>query len=119
MVTASKYCVDYLTSKPGIELPEAVGSPAARGRQLYHVLQGNTLMYNTLLMLMLLEILFCSQDHNLANLNDKSSFFSAHYSITTGYLARAVVNNVLTGGCMTTIVDPSDVESSREMCKIT
>ncbi|KAH0952753.1 hypothetical protein HN011_010888 [Eciton burchellii] len=62
-------------------------------------------------------IMYC-KDHNLVNV-DKSSFFSAHYSITTGYLARAVVNNVLTGGCMTTVVDSSDiVESSREMCKI-
>lgn len=62
----------------------------------------------------------CSQDHNLSNVDDKLSFFSAHYSITTGYLARAIVNNVLTGGCVTTIVDPSDViESPREMCKIT
>lgn len=59
----------------------------------------------------------CSQDHNLSNIDDKSSFFSAHYSITTGYLARAIVNNVLTGGCVTTIVDP--IESPREMCKIT
>jgi len=40
--------------------------------------------------------------------------------MTTGYLARAIVNNVLTGGCVTTIVDPVDViESPREMCKIT
>ncbi|KAG5336053.1 KPBB kinase, partial [Acromyrmex heyeri] len=64
-------------------------------------------------------IMYC-KDHNLSNVDDKSSFFSAHYSMTAGYLARAIVNNVLTGGCVTTIVDPSDVlESPREMCKIT
>ncbi|XP_032687816.1 probable phosphorylase b kinase regulatory subunit beta isoform X2 [Odontomachus brunneus] len=59
------------------------------------------------------------KDHNLLNLEDKSSFFSAHYSVTTGYLARAVVNNVLTGGCVTTILDTNDAIDSREMCKIT
>ncbi|GAB1864735.1 Phosphorylase b kinase regulatory subunit [Camponotus japonicus] len=63
-------------------------------------------------------IMYC-KDHNLSNTDDKSFFFSAHYSVTTGYLARAVVNNVLTGGCVTTIADPSDVESPQEMCKIT
>ncbi|XP_029168646.1 probable phosphorylase b kinase regulatory subunit beta isoform X3 [Nylanderia fulva] len=64
-------------------------------------------------------VMYC-KDHNLSNVDDKTFFFSAHYSVTTGYLARAVVNNVLTGGCVTTIVDPSDVvESPREMCKIT
>ncbi|XP_011147256.1 probable phosphorylase b kinase regulatory subunit beta isoform X4 [Harpegnathos saltator] len=59
------------------------------------------------------------KDHNLLNLEDKSSFFSAHYSVTTGYLARAVVNNVLTGGCVTTILDTNDAVDSREMCKVT
>ncbi|XP_011701114.1 PREDICTED: probable phosphorylase b kinase regulatory subunit beta isoform X2 [Wasmannia auropunctata] len=65
-------------------------------------------------------IMYC-KDHNLSNVDDKSFFFSAHYSVTTGYLARAIVNNVLTGGCVTTIVDPTDgvIESPREMCKIT
>ncbi|XP_014472659.1 PREDICTED: probable phosphorylase b kinase regulatory subunit beta isoform X2 [Dinoponera quadriceps] len=57
------------------------------------------------------------KDHNLSNFEEKSSFFSAHYSVTTGYLARAVVNNVLTGGCVTTILDTND--DSREMCKVT
>lgn len=67
-----------------------------------------------------LNLLTCLQDHNLSNIDDKTIFFSAHYSVTTGYLARAVVNNVLTGGCVTTIVDPSEVvELPREMCKIT
>ncbi|XP_020296477.1 probable phosphorylase b kinase regulatory subunit beta isoform X2 [Pseudomyrmex gracilis] len=65
-------------------------------------------------------VMYC-KDHNLSNVDDKSSFFSANYSITTGYFARAVVNNVLTGGCVTTIVDTNDIidESHREMCKIT
>ncbi|XP_011632500.1 probable phosphorylase b kinase regulatory subunit beta isoform X2 [Pogonomyrmex barbatus] len=64
-------------------------------------------------------IMYC-KDHNILNVNDKSSFFSENYSVTMGYLARAIVNNVLTGGCVTTIVDSGDViESPREMCKIT
>lgn len=46
-----------------------------------------------------------------------SAFFSAHYSLTTGCLARAVVNNVLTRGCVTTDID-LDVENN-EMCKVT
>lgn len=50
---------------------------------------------------------------------DQSLFFSAHYSITTGYLARAVVNNMLTGGCFATINDINDAIETRETCKIT
>ncbi|XP_066584416.1 probable phosphorylase b kinase regulatory subunit beta isoform X2 [Prorops nasuta] len=62
-------------------------------------------------------IMYC-KDHNLEKTDDQSVFFSAHYSLTTGYLARAVVNNVLTGECVTTISDIADVTESPEMCKI-
>ncbi|XP_043476951.1 probable phosphorylase b kinase regulatory subunit beta isoform X1 [Leptopilina heterotoma] len=60
--------------------------------------------------------IFC-KDHNLVKSTDMSAFFSAHYSLTTGCLARAVVNNVLTRGCVTTDID-LDVENN-EMCKVT
>ncbi|XP_076755298.1 putative phosphorylase b kinase regulatory subunit beta isoform X2 [Xylocopa sonorina] len=63
-------------------------------------------------------LMYC-KDHNLEKTADKSVFFSAHYTITTGYLARAIVNNVLTGGCFTTIYDIHDSIESREACKIT
>ena len=49
---------------------------------------------------------------------DQSLFFSTNYSITTGYLARAVVNNMLTGGCFATINDINDAIENRETCKI-
>ncbi|CAK9796068.1 Probable phosphorylase b kinase regulatory subunit beta [Anthophora quadrimaculata] len=61
--------------------------------------------------------MYC-KDHNLEKTVDQTVFFSAHYSITTGYLARAVVNNVLTGGCFTTIDDINDAIENRETCKI-
>lgn len=60
-----------------------------------------------------------AKDQNLEKTDDLTPFFSAHYSVTTGYLARAVVNNVLTIGCVTTVMDVNDTLESREMCKIT
>lgn len=63
-------------------------------------------------------IMYC-KDHELEQ-TDMTSFFAAHYSVTTGYLARAVVNNVLTGGCMTTTIDPSNLpDEPQEMCNVT
>uniref|UniRef100_V9IE30 Phosphorylase b kinase regulatory subunit n=2 Tax=Apis cerana TaxID=7461 RepID=V9IE30_APICE len=62
--------------------------------------------------------MYC-KDHNLEKNADQSLFFSANYSITTGYLARAVVNNMLTGGCFATINDINDAIENRETCKIT
>ncbi|XP_057325628.1 probable phosphorylase b kinase regulatory subunit beta isoform X1 [Microplitis mediator] len=63
-------------------------------------------------------IMYC-KDHELEQ-TDMNSFFAAHYSVTTGYLARAVVNNVLTGGCMTTTIDPSNLlDEPQEMCNVT
>ncbi|XP_034936041.1 probable phosphorylase b kinase regulatory subunit beta isoform X2 [Chelonus insularis] len=61
-----------------------------------------------------------SKDHNMEKSDDMSSFFDAHYSVTTSYLARSVVNNVLTGGCVTTKVDLNDFKegSTQEMCNI-
>ena len=63
-------------------------------------------------------LMYC-KDHNLGKSVDQSSFFSADYSLTTGYLARAVVNNVLTGGCFATIHDINDAIENRDTCKIT
>lgn len=46
------------------------------------------------------------------NLDD---FISAKYSTTTGYLARAVVNNILTGGQLeTSVVDIDDENGHNE-----
>ncbi|XP_003397457.1 probable phosphorylase b kinase regulatory subunit beta isoform X1 [Bombus terrestris] len=63
-------------------------------------------------------LMYC-KDNNVEKTVDQSLFFSAHYSITTGYLARAVVNNMLTGGCLATINDINDAIETRETCKIT
>ncbi|XP_044021061.1 probable phosphorylase b kinase regulatory subunit beta isoform X2 [Aphidius gifuensis] len=63
-------------------------------------------------------IMYC-KDNNLIQNDNMQEFFSMHCSVTTGYLARAVVNNVLTGGCMTTISDTDLVPSdNNEMCNI-
>ncbi|XP_015430150.1 PREDICTED: probable phosphorylase b kinase regulatory subunit beta [Dufourea novaeangliae] len=62
--------------------------------------------------------MYC-KDHNIEKTNDQSPFFSADYSLTTGYLARSVVNNVLTGGCFATIHDINDTIENKETCKIT
>ena len=56
------------------------------------------------------------QDHNMEVTSDMSSFFSAHYSQTAGCLARAVVNNVLTGGSVTPNIN---LNIENDMCKIT
>ncbi|XP_014600411.1 PREDICTED: probable phosphorylase b kinase regulatory subunit beta isoform X1 [Polistes canadensis] len=61
--------------------------------------------------------MYC-KDQNLEVSDDLTPFFSIHYSLTTGYLARAVVNNVLAIGCVTTITDAKDNFESHEMCKI-
>ncbi|XP_012280936.1 probable phosphorylase b kinase regulatory subunit beta isoform X3 [Orussus abietinus] len=62
-------------------------------------------------------VIYC-KDQDIEKTNDMALFFSAHYSLTTGCLARAVVNNVLTGGCVTAIVDINDTIESHDMCKI-
>lgn len=59
------------------------------------------------------------QDQNLEKTNDMTPFFSANYSMTTSCLARAIVNNVLTGDCVTNISENHDVLETNEMCKIT
>ncbi|KAI4500038.1 hypothetical protein M0802_004908 [Mischocyttarus mexicanus] len=58
--------------------------------------------------------MYC-KDQNLEVSDDLTPFFSIHYSLTTGYLARAVVNNVLAIGCVTTIMDAKDSVESQEM----
>ncbi|XP_017891139.1 probable phosphorylase b kinase regulatory subunit beta isoform X2 [Ceratina calcarata] len=63
--------------------------------------------------------MYC-KDHDLERTTtDQTVFFSAHYSITTGYLARAIVNNVLTGGSFATINDITNTIETKETCKIT
>lgn len=63
-------------------------------------------------------LMYC-KDHDLEKNDDMSPFFAAHYSVTTGYLARAVVNNVLTGGCVTTTMEKNHSDESPDMCNIT
>ncbi|XP_015607737.1 probable phosphorylase b kinase regulatory subunit beta isoform X2 [Cephus cinctus] len=63
-------------------------------------------------------VMYC-KDHHIEKTEDQTPFFSAHYSLTTGCLARAVVNNVLMGGSMSTVCDINDSIQSHEMCKIT
>ncbi|XP_058795642.1 probable phosphorylase b kinase regulatory subunit beta [Phymastichus coffea] len=62
-------------------------------------------------------IIFC-KDHNVDRKTDMTPFFSANYSLTTSFLARAVVNNVLTGDCVTNIAETHDALETNEMCKI-
>jgi len=47
--------------------------------------------------------LFDLQDHKVTPKpeNNLTPFFSAPHTVTSGYLARAVVNNVLQGGLLT------------------
>uniref|UniRef100_A0A0C9RTQ7 Phosphorylase b kinase regulatory subunit n=2 Tax=Fopius arisanus TaxID=64838 RepID=A0A0C9RTQ7_9HYME len=61
--------------------------------------------------------MYC-KDHNVERSSDMANFFAAHYSVTTGYLARAVVNNVLTGGSMVTPIDFDVPSESSEMCNV-
>ncbi|XP_014223214.1 probable phosphorylase b kinase regulatory subunit beta isoform X2 [Trichogramma pretiosum] len=62
-------------------------------------------------------IIFC-KDNNVEKTLDMTSFFSANYSLTTSYLARAVVNNVLTGDCVTNISESHDAIETNEVCVI-
>jgi phosphorylase kinase alpha/beta subunit len=59
------------------------------------------------------------QDNKIDKLDDLTPFFSAHYSMTTGYLARAVVNNVLQGGELATGSNSNDNDiGQEEPCRI-
>ncbi|XP_066991730.1 probable phosphorylase b kinase regulatory subunit beta isoform X2 [Anabrus simplex] len=60
--------------------------------------------------------MFC-KDSKLDKSDDMTPFYSAHYSITTGYLARAVVNSVLRGGPLPTTTDDDDA-CQEEPCRI-
>ncbi|XP_014207040.1 probable phosphorylase b kinase regulatory subunit beta isoform X2 [Copidosoma floridanum] len=63
-------------------------------------------------------LIFC-KDQNLEKTTDMTNFFSANYSNTTSCLARAIVNNVLTGDCVTNISGTHDALKTDEMCRIT
>jgi phosphorylase kinase alpha/beta subunit len=58
------------------------------------------------------------QDNKLEKLDDLTPFFSTHYSMTTGYLARAVVNNVLQGGQLATGSGSDNDIGQEEPCRI-
>lgn len=58
------------------------------------------------------------QDHKVPVTKDHTKFFSAPHSITTGYLARAVVNNVLHGGLLATGSDNDNDTQYDDMCKM-
>jgi hypothetical protein len=53
------------------------------------------------------------QDNQLVRTENLDNFISAKYSTTTGYLARAVVNNILTGGQLETSVVEIDDENDQ------
>ncbi|KAL1123716.1 hypothetical protein AAG570_001489, partial [Ranatra chinensis] len=59
---------------------------------------------------------FCVKDNSMEECRDVTVFFSALPSVTTGYLARAVVNNVLKGGHFVMGTTSKDTEEDR--CKI-
>lgn len=60
--------------------------------------------------------IYC-KENTLAVTKDVSPLFSLPYNVTTGYLARAAVNNVLQGGALTPQDDDSqDVQD--EPCKV-
>ncbi|XP_026281117.1 probable phosphorylase b kinase regulatory subunit beta isoform X1 [Frankliniella occidentalis] len=61
--------------------------------------------------------MYC-KDHKVPVSKDHSKFFSAPHSITTGYLARAVVNNVLQGGQLATGSDNDNDLQYEDMCKV-
>lgn len=47
------------------------------------------------------------------------AFISSKYSITTGYLARAVVNGILTGGQLeTSAVDIDEDDDNADKCTV-
>jgi phosphorylase kinase alpha/beta subunit len=54
----------------------------------------------------------------MEKLDDLTPFFSTHYSMTTGYLARAVVNNVLQGGQLATGSGSDNDIGQEEPCRI-
>ncbi|XP_018908570.1 probable phosphorylase b kinase regulatory subunit beta isoform X2 [Bemisia tabaci] len=60
--------------------------------------------------------MFCKDNYLESVCQDKSVFYSAKHSITTSYLARAVVNNVLTGGQLET--SSLDLEQEDDRCRI-
>ncbi|KAK7865402.1 hypothetical protein R5R35_001882 [Gryllus longicercus] len=61
--------------------------------------------------------LFC-KDNNLEKCDDMTAFYSQHYGITTGYLARAVVNNVLQGGHLATPISEEEDTNNEETCRV-
>lgn len=61
--------------------------------------------------------MYC-KDHKVPVTKDQSKFFSAPHSITTGFLARAVVNNVLQGGQLATGSDNDNDIQYDDMCKV-
>lgn len=53
----------------------------------------------------------------MEEIKDVTIFFAAAPSVTTGYLARAVVNNVLKGGQLAT-KNIDDNQEEEDFCKI-
>lgn len=61
--------------------------------------------------------MFC-KDNRMEDCKDVGVFFSAAHSVTTGYLARAVVNNVLKGGQLATAaVNANDMDQD-DYCRV-
>nr|CAD7452768.1 unnamed protein product [Timema tahoe] len=61
--------------------------------------------------------IYC-KDNKLEKSENLSSYFNTYYSLTTSYLARAVVNNVLQGGQLLTVSETDDEIGQEEPCRI-
>ncbi|XP_046386371.1 probable phosphorylase b kinase regulatory subunit beta isoform X1 [Ischnura elegans] len=58
------------------------------------------------------------KDNGVEKVDDMTSFFSAPYSTTTGYLARAIVNNILQGKGELSAVSDCENSLDGEFCRI-
>ena len=61
--------------------------------------------------------IYC-KENKLAPTKDISQLFSLPYNETTGYLARAAVNNVLKGGALAPQQDDDNLDGQDETCKV-
>lgn len=61
------------------------------------------------------------QDNQLVYSDNLDAFISSNYSTTSGYLARAVVNNILTVGKLETSsvdIDDEDDDNEDKICTV-
>lgn len=61
--------------------------------------------------------IYC-KENKLPPTKDVTPLFSLPYNETTGYLARAAVNNVLQGGALAPQQDDESLDAQEEACKV-